>query len=229
MFSAQFGQLANALRAAGLSPDAANQVAAILGNSQQGAALGARSQVDLTPQSMRYVTPDIRRHQLPSLDFRQSDPDFRQLQFRASEERPVVQQAPTVRGDPAPQSTDSTFRVKGGNFLNAKGTGDSVQVDMKIEGTGRGALIDHQSGSIVGKDYRCEADDSGLRFFIEETGTELVWKLMLKEFLARAGEPVDVVTGVALTHEGLTMSLRTVRVLAFEGEERQSVIPTSGC
>lgn len=227
MFSAQFGQIANALRSAGLPAEASTKIAAILANGVQAIAVSNPTQVDLTPASMRYVTPDVRRHQLTSLDFRQGDPDYRPYQLEGSEERRRAVPASSVRSEQSPQQTDSTYRVAGGSFMEAKGIGDSVQVGMKVNGYGRMALIDHQSNSFSAKNFRCESDDSGLRFFIEETGTELVWKLMLGDYLAGRGE-IEVVTGVALTDVGLTIRKRSVRVLSA-GEETTEVIPTSGC
>lgn len=232
MFSAQAGQLANALKAAGLRPDAAHQIAAILGNGVQNLVRTNPESVDLTPQSLRYVTPDVRKYELQGLDFRQADPDYRPYQLETSEERPSPKQASSVRSDPAPQKTQATYRVKGGKFTEARGTGEAVQVDLKVAGNGRVALLDPQSNTIVGKNLRCETDASGLRFFIEETGTELVWKLALSDFLSglllNAGEEIDVVTDIALGGDGLQITKKRVRVLTAE-DIPAPPIPTTSC
>lgn len=227
MFSAQAGQIANALKAAGLSPDAAQKIASILGNGVQNLVRTNPETVDLTPESLRYVTPERRTYELPGLDFRQADPDWRPSQFETSEERPDPQQAQTLRREPSPQQTTSTYRVKSGKFTEAKGTGDSVQVDLRVTGKGRGALIDQQGNTLVGKTFRCEADEN-LRFFIEETGTELVWKLQLGDFLATFGTEVEVVTDVVLTDTGLDIQKRKIRVLGI-GDDSVSQIPTDSC
>lgn len=232
MFSAQAGQLANALKAAGLRPDAAHKIAAILGNGVQNLVRTNPESVDLTPQSLRYVTPDVRKYELQGLDFRQADPDYRPYQQETSEERPAAQQASSVRSDPAPQKTQATYRVKGGKFTEARGTGEAVQVDLKVAGNGRVALLDPQSNTIVGKNLRCETDASGLRFFIEETGTELVWKLALSDFLSsllyNAGEEIDVVTDITLGGDGLQITKKRVRVLTAE-DILAPPIPTTSC
>lgn len=228
MFSAQAGQIANALRSAGLSPDAAQKIAAILGNGVQNLVRTNPETVDLTPQSMRYVTPERRTYQLPGLDFRQGDPDYRPTMFETSENRPLAQQASTVRREPSPQQTTATYRVQGGQFTEAKGKGESVQVDLKVNGNGRVALLDPQSNTILGKNVRCEADDSGLRFFIEETGTELVWRLQLADYLASIGGEVDVVTGVELSDSALVFSRKRIRTLGADDIEPVT-IPLSTC
>jgi hypothetical protein len=231
MFSAQAGQIANALKAAGLRPDAAHKIAAILGNGVQNIVRTNPESVDLTPQSLRYVTPDVRKYELQGLDFRQADPDYRPYQQETSEERPSAQQASSVRSDPAPQKTQATYRVKGGKFTEARGTGEAVQVDLKVAGNGRVALLDPQSNTIVGKNLRCETDASGLRFFIEETGTELVWKLALSEFLEGlllgAAKEIEVVTDVSLGANGLEISKKTIRVLAVSDAAGGSIATTS--
>lgn len=232
MFSAQAGQLANALKAAGLRPDAAHKIAAILGNGVQNLVRTNPESVDLTPQSLRYVTPDVRKYELQGLDFRQADPDYRPYQQETSEERPRPQQASSVRSDPAPQKTQATYRVKGGKFTEARGTGEAVQVDLKVAGNGRVALLDPQSNALVGKNIRCETDASGLRFFIEETGTELVLKLALSDFLSsllyNAGTEIDVVTNISLENGGLQITKSRVRVLTAE-DIPAPPIPTTTC
>ena len=170
-------------RAAGIAPDAAHKIAAILGNGVQNIVRTNPEEVDLTPAALRYVTPQRRIHELPALDFRQGDPDFRPAQAQPGEARPAPKQADAVQRQIAPQQSEATYRVQGGRFTEAKGTGAAVQVDLKVSGAGRLALLDQQSNTIVGKSFRCEADDSGLRFFIDETGTEVVWKLMLAEYV----------------------------------------------
>lgn len=227
MFSAQAGQIANALRAAGLAPDAAQKIAAILGNGVQNLTRTNPETVDLTPAALRYVTPERRTYQLPGLDFRQGDPDYRPQRFEGSEERPATKQADTLRSEPAPQATQAIYRVKGGKFTEAKGTGEAVQVDLKVAGAGRHALLDPQSNSIIGKDFRCQSD-SDLRFFIEETGTELVWKLQLDGFFAALGTEVEVVTDVTLGANGLEITKKVVRVLSVQNAESGS-IPTTSC
>jgi len=227
MFSAQAGQIANALKSAGLAPDAAQKIAAILGNGVQNLVRTNPETVDLTPEALRYVTPERRTYQLPGLDFRQGDPDFRPQQLETSEERSAAQQASTVRREPAPQQTTATYRVKGGKYTDAKGTGESVQVDLKVTGNGRVALLDSQSNTIVGKTLRCEADDSGLRFFLEETGTELVLRLQLGAFLFAFGQEIEVVTGVSLGANGLEIAKKTVRVLTAAPAASDSIATTS--
>jgi hypothetical protein len=227
MFSAQAGQIANALKAAGLAPDAAQKIAAILGNGVQTLVRTNPETVDLTPEAMRYVTPERRTYQLPGLDFRQGDPDYRPTLLETSEERRVAQQASTVRREPSPQQTTATYRVQGGQYTEAKGRGESVQVDLKVNGSGRVALLDPQSNTVLGKNVRCEADDSGLRFFIEETGTELVWRLQLSDFLSAFGQEIDVVTGATFDGTTLTFPKKRIRVLAAEDIAPDTISTTS--
>jgi len=227
-YQEQAGQLVNAFRSAGFSPDAAQKIAAILANGYQHITRTNPETVDLTPPEMRYVTPEARKYQLQELDFRQGDPDYRPYQLQASENRPNAKQASTVRGEPAPQRTAATYRVLGGKLTEAKGTGDAVQVNVKVTGNGRGVLLDQQGNSLVGKNFRCEADDTGLRFYIEETGTELVWKLQLGDFLAYYGTTVEVVTGITLGVNGLEVTKKAIRVLDV-ADMQPEIISTISC
>lgn len=229
MFSAQAGQIANALKAAGLAPDAANKIAAILGNGVQNLVRTNPEQVDLTPQSLKYVTPDVRKYELQGLDFRQADPDYRPYQLETSENRRPVTQASSVRDEPPPQKTTATYRVQGGQFTDARGSGESVQVNLRFSGTGKHPIMDSQSNTVVGKSFRCEADQ-GLPFFIEETPQEVVWKLQLSEFLQGVllGTVVDVVTDVSLQDGNLVFSRQRVRVLSAEVID-PAVIETTSC
>lgn len=230
MFSAQAGQIANALKAAGLSPDAANKIAAILGNGVQNLTRTNPEKVDLTPQSLRYVTPDTRKYELQGLDFRQADPDYRPYQLETSENIKPVTQASSVRGEPAPQKTTATYRVQGGKFTDARGSGESVQVDLRVAGSGRYPTLDAQGNSIVGKNFRCEADQ-GLPFFIEETSQEVVWKLQLREFLDGTVfgnvEEIEVLTGVSFGEGGLVFTRKKVLVLAQEDLDPVTIGTTS--
>ena len=229
MFSAQAQQLANALKSAGIRPDAAQQIAAILGNGFQTLVRTNPETIDTTPPQLKFVDPDIRRYQLQGLDFRQADPDFRPTRLSPAENRQEQTQQSNQSTSTAPQRTSTPFAVAPGRFMDVKSGADKTQIDLRVTGNGRVALIDSQANSLVGKGMRCESDASGLRFFVEETGTEIVFKLGLGEYLQNFGtQEFPVVTGLALTDQGLFATTAMVRVLsAVEGETIQ--IPVSGC
>lgn len=232
MFSAQAGQLANALKMAGLAPDAAHKIAAILGNGIQNLVRTNPESVDLTPASLKYVTPSVRKHELPGLDFRQADPDYRPYQLQSSEERPQTTPAANVRSEPASQQTTATYRVRGGKFTDVSGKGDAAQVDLRISGSGPIPTVDTQGNTLVCKSLRCESD-SNLRFFIEDSGSELIWKLQigafLEDLLSRVGTEVEVVTGVHLSGGSLHIATRTIRVLSAGDIYGGWQIPVTAC
>jgi len=229
MFSTQANHIANALKSAGIPPDAAIRIAAILGNGFQQVTRTNPETVDLTPQQMRFVTPDVRRHQLQGLDFRQGDPYYQPYQLEATEERRLPRPADTVRSEPSPQATNATYRMNGGKFTEAKGVGGSVQMDLRFQGQGRLPLLDHQSNTIVGKNMRAESDDSGLRFQIEETGTELVWKLQLSEYLDKL-PAISVITGLSFEGTNLRLKVTTIKVVSWQEMPDMTVpIPVTEC
>jgi hypothetical protein len=219
------GQLADALRAAGMAPDAANRVAQILG------AIGVSEkvspqQVDTTPQSMRYVTRGVRKHELTNFDYRDDDPYYRKPRGNTSENRTRPEQPSTLRTPQAPQQTETPFNVSGGSFTTSVTRGDQIAVGLNIKGPDRSiATVDGTSNAIIGKRVRAETDASGLRFFVEENAQELVWKL---QFFASGSEGLWVVTDVALTDRGLVIKKRRIAALD-DGEEEETVISTVSC
>lgn len=187
-------QLANAFKDAGLSPDAAARIANILGNSQQELRRGSRERVDLTPASLRLVDPDTRKHELTELDFLQREGEYRRPVIQESEDRPLPQQSPAVVSLVSPQSSAASFRVGSGLFTDARGAGDQVHVDLRVGGSGRMPVLDAQANMLVGKTFRVEAGGNGknlLRFFLEETGQEIIWRLQMENL-----EYTQVVTDV---------------------------------
>lgn len=219
------GQLADALRAGGFPPDAANRIAQILGAAVSAGRV-VPQEVDTTPRSMRYVTRGIRKHELTNFDFRDSDPYYRKPRGTASEDRERPEPVSTVRTEQSPQQTDSPFNVAGGSFTSSITRGDQVSVGLNINGPDRSiATVDSTSNAIVGKRVRAETDASGLRFFIEETGQELVWRL---QFFAGGDAGLEVVTGVELTPAGLVVTKQRIAAIG-SGEEEETVIPTVSC
>lgn len=219
------GQLADALRAAGLSPDAANRIAQVLGAAVPSERV-VPQEVDTTPQAMRYVNRNIRKHHLTNFDFRDDDPYYRKARVNSSEDRTRPEPVSTVRAEQSPQQTDSPFNVSGGSFVTSVTRGDQVAVGLNVGGPDRSlATVDTTSNAIIGKRPRAETDASGLRFFIEETGQELVWKL---QFFGGDQEGLEVVTGVELTARGLVVTKTRIAAIGT-GEEEETVIETVSC
>lgn len=238
MFQPQFSSLVAALKAAGLASDAATTIARVLANPQQVGRSGPVA-VDTTPRNLRRVTPDARKHTLPSLDFREGDPDYRHPRLATSEEKPEPEQPPNLQIAVAPQQVNNVaFNVAPGGFANAVPRGKAVEVGMRIKGPDRSVTtIDATSSSLVGKRIRAEADArTGLRFFIEDTGQELVWKLQaIPQEQEIVSDPpacestVNVVTDVRLESEGLVVEKRTLTVCYVLDPPTTSVIPTDDC
>jgi hypothetical protein len=191
---------------------------------------------------MRRVTPDARKYTLPNLDFKEGDPYHTPPRIPPSEERPEPEQPPTVQIAYAPQQVNNiAFNVAPGGFANAVPRGKAVEVGMRVKGPDRSvATIDTVSSSLVGKRIRAEADArTGLRFFIEDTGQELVWKLQAipqEEEVVVVDPPppecelrVDVVTDVRLEESGLVVEKRTIGVCYMLDPPTTSTIPTDDC
>jgi hypothetical protein len=227
MFQRQFGDITSALTRAGIDPSAAAAIARILSNTAQTTRTGPQ-EIDLTPPSLRQVDADSRRYTLTNLDFREADPYYRKQRFASGEGRSQPVQQSTVSASVAPQQTSAAFNVNSGSFTNTVSTGDAVQVGLRVSGPDQSvATLDGSSNTLVGKKVRAETDASGLRFFVEETAGELVWKL---QFFSGGGSSgnIDVVTDVRLTAAGLEVEKRSVFAL-FYGDATTTTIPVTSC
>jgi hypothetical protein len=222
----QFGSLTQAFVRAGLKADIAAEIAYILANPSQEVLTGPQT-VDTTPRGMRMVTPEDRKYVLRNLDFRDADPDHRKQRIPMTEDKPRPQPPSTVRETQAPQQTESKFNVDTGGFTEARSTGDSVQVGLRIRGPEQSvATIDSAGNSLVGKSIRAETDASGLRFFIESSGEELVWKLQSVGTGETGG--IEVVTDVRLSSSGLEITKQ--RLVVFKsGDPTTDIIPVDSC
>lgn len=241
MFQQQFGALASALKAAGLPHDSATAIARILANPQS-THRSSPLEIDSTPRNMRLVTRDARKHTLPGMDFREGDPDYRSPRIPSSEEQPEVEPPPNVQIAVAPQQVNNiAFNVAPGGFANAIPRGKAVEVGMRVKGPDRSvATLDTTSSSIVGKRIRAEAAPlTGLRFFIEDTGQELVWKLLPEDRERNLGEDivdpppcktsVQVVTDVRLESAGLVVEKKMLVVCDAIDPPTTATIQTDEC
>lgn len=241
MFQPHFSSLVSALKAAGIGTESATIIARVLTNPQQGGRSGPVT-LDTTPRNMRRVTPDARTHTLPGLDFMEGDPDYRSPRIPTSEEQPEPEQPPNVQLAVAPQQVNNvTFNVAPGGFANAVPRGRAVEVGMRVKGRdGSVATIDNPSSSLVGKRVRAEADPlTGLRFFVEDTGQELVWKLQAVPQEEVAVDPppeppacettVEVVTDVRLEASGLVVEKKRLVVCDAIEPPTTTTIPADDC
>lgn len=240
MFQPQFASLVAALKGAGIGADAATTIARVLTNPQHVGRSGP-SEVDTTPRNLRRVTPDARRHTLPGLDFRDGDPDYRHPRLPTSEEQTEPEPPPNIQIDVAPQQVNNiAFNVAPGGFANAIPRGKAVEVGMRVKGPDRSvATLDTTSSSIVGKRIRAEADpQTGLRFFIEDTGQELIWKIQPTQQQPQdpSAPPPDpptwekrvrVVTNVRLEPEGLLVDTITLVVSDAYSTKTKAILTTS--
>lgn len=177
-------RIAAILRAAGLPLRQASELANVLGGTSQKLKAGKDLEQDTTPSDLRDVTADARRHHLTAVDFRKGDPDYRPPKIGDSEARRVPQPDPSVKRQPAPQETDASYSLVDGAYTTAVAADGAVAVNLSVQGSGRAMMLDPPSNTIVGKTLRCEAGGGGsnqslVRFFIEETGQEVVWKLQM--------------------------------------------------
>jgi len=227
-FSEQRQQLRGALVAAGLSPDAATQIANILGNSAQEMRHAGAVEVDTTPDGMRLVTPDARRLRFPNLDNRKADPDHRPSRTPPSEERREAEPDPNVVAIVAPQQTDANFQVAAGALTDVQGNGQAAQVNVRNFVAARPqnglpvALLDSQANRIVGKAPRAQVgqNDGTARLDIQETGQEVLLNLQM---LNRS--EYDVVTKVEYV-DGKGLEITYERIKAWDQQkERVDTIP----
>lgn len=214
-FGEQRQQLRLALVAAGLSPDAATQIANILGNSAQGLRHAGPVEVDSTPADLRQVGPEQRKQRFLNLDFRDGDPDYRPQRTAPSEERREKEPEPNIVPVVAPQSTDATFRVAPGSITDVAGDGRAAQVNVRNTVAGRPvaglpvAMLDSQANQLVGKAPRAQVgqNDGTARLDIQENGREVLWNLQM---LNRS--EYDVVTKVEyISGRGLEITYERIK------------------
>lgn len=223
-YADQRGMLRNALASAGLDADAAANIANILANSVQDALQSGRTRQDTTPDGLRLVGPDDRKHVFQNLDFRAGDPDHRAQRTATSEQGTRPQPAPNVTESVAPQQTSATFRVSGGALSDASGAGDSVEVSVRSrvakQPPGRlpVTMMDRQSNSLVGKEIRANAggDDGRVRLSVEEGQRDLSWNLQL-ENIAR----YRVITGIEY-EPGVGLRVQYSTISAWDERKRET-------
>jgi hypothetical protein len=229
-FSEQRQQLRKALVSAGLSPDAATQIASILGNSAQEMRHAGPVEIDSTPADMRMVTPEKRRLRFPNLDFRPADPDHRPQRTAPSEQRPEKEPEPNVVPVAIPQQAPAQFRVAPGSLTDVAGNGQAAQVSVRNVVAGRPAnglpvaMLDSQANQLVGKSPRAQVghNDGTARLDIQETGREVLWNLQM---LNRS--EYDVVTKVEFI-DGRGLEVTYERIKAWnERKERVDTIPVT--
>jgi hypothetical protein len=190
-YQLQYRALAEEFRKAGLGPESAIRIAQILANASQPRRSGP-VEVDTTPAGIRSVSSDRRKFQLTNLDFLDGDPYHRKRRLEASENRQAPTQPSALQTAQSPQATDAPFSISPGSFTEARVQSDGVTVGLKTTGSGAFLTQDAASGSLVGRSLRADADSSDggfLRFFIEEQGSEYVFRLQtdyarLREFIA---------------------------------------------
>jgi hypothetical protein len=225
-YALQNGQIRGVLVANGFPADLATQLANILANGAQQMRLSGERTTDTTRPGMRMVTPDARKHQFPNLDFRPGDPDHRVRRTPASEEKRLPAPEPSVRTEQAPAETLAMFGVEGGAYTDAKGMGNSVQVNLRTSGPGRMPVFDPPSNSLVGKTFRAESNSDDLRLFIVENGQEVIWKAQVAPRAVNDEAAITVVTGLKwVQDEGLEVTTQKVFVLRAEKTTSTYVIP----
>lgn len=178
-FQLQQAAIAAELRRAGIDADAANRIAAILGNSSQQVRTGPQTQ-DLTPDAMRKITPQVRKYQLQNVDFLEGDPDYRRAQTQPSENKSMPTQASTVRSDSSPQQSQDSYRVSQGDFTSVRTDGDKVSIGLRVTKTGPFVTQDPATGSLIGRNFVAQSrpgDQGKIKLSIEEAGANTIWKL----------------------------------------------------
>lgn len=222
-FSLQNSQIRGALEAAGIPAAQAATIANILGNAAQAMRHSGVIEHDRTPQALRIVGPDARRHVFTELDFPQQDPDHRKPKTPPSERPVAPQPEPTVLVSLAPQQAPDAFRVAGGAYTSANGIGEATKVDLNVRFDGPCLFAEPATNTLHGKGLRAEAggrDDGRVRFWIEERDAEAVWRLQMINVRRQ-----DVVTGVE--HQpgrGLVVTYQTIDAWSI-GEPWRKLLP----
>lgn len=183
-------QLISELQKAGIPRKNAVAIGRIFGNSLQEMRRGPETK-DLTSPKMRLVGKEKRIQEFKNIDFLEGDPDYRKFKKQLSEDKPEPVQVSTVQADKDPNTTDDSFGVTAGPFVEVESQGDGVKVGLRVVGVQPILCQDSESGSLVGKSLRCNAgQQTGLiNFNVEPRGEELIINLSID--LARLAAAVQ--------------------------------------
>ena len=174
----QMAQLIAEFQKAGLPRKNAVAIGRILGNSLQEMRRGPETK-DLTNPKMRQVGKTKRKQQFKDIDFLEGDPDYRKFKKQLSEDKKEPKQASTVQGDKDPNTTEDSFGVSGGSFVEVESQGEGVEVSLNVVGTHPIMCQDAESGTIIGKKLRANAGqkNAGINFYVEAREDEFILNL----------------------------------------------------
>ena len=209
----QMAQLVSEFQKAGLPRKNAVAIGRILGNSLQEMRRGPETK-DVTNPKMRQVDSNRRTQQFKNIDFPQGDPDYRKTRKQLSENKPRPTQASTVQRDKDPTSTENSFNVSSGPFVQVEPSADGVEVGLRIVGTSPIMTQDAESGAIIGKRIRCNAGQQTalINFNLEPRDDEYILNLsldlnalaeILQEIIAGNNQENESQTGQPGTGGGL--------------------------
>lgn len=189
----QMAQLISELQKAGIPRKNSVAIGRILGNSLQEMRRGPETK-DVTNPKMRQVDGNRRTQQFKNLDFPQGDPDYRKPRKQSSENKPRPTQASTVQRDKDPNTTENSFNVSSGPFVQVEPSSDGVEVGLRIVGTSPIMTQDAESGAIIGKSIRCNAGQQTalINFNLEPRDDEYILNLSL-DLNALAATLADII------------------------------------
>lgn len=225
MFQNQHGAIESALRAAGIPASSAVAIARILSNVS--ASYRVKDlETDTTPRNMRQVGKQDART-LPNLEFRESDPYHRRQRTSLSENRELPKQGNSLLSEVSPQQTDAKNGLRDGAYTEVVSAGNESAVNLRVRGVDNGiAVVDAADNAVIAKYVRAESNANGLRFFVQETDTEVVWKLAIDPTQA---VPIDVVTDVKLGNNAIEITKQTIYPVMIGQNVDAEDIPVVEC
>lgn len=154
--AANSGDLAQSLIEGGLSATAARIIANALANAQSPQLSAGNDRIDNTPkEQLRLITPDIRRYQLPNLDYSPSEPFQKRLSsnqgkyLAPSPDHPYTDSQPLSPTPPIGQRA-----VRGSDYITVTNTVENnasvaeVSLDLRLDVGGRHLRLDPSTKSI---------------------------------------------------------------------------------
>lgn len=225
MFQNQHGAIESALRAAGIPASSAVAIARILSNVSASYRV-KNLETDTTPRNMRQVGQQDART-LPNLEFREADPYHKRQRTALSENKELPTQADSLLSGVAPQQTDAKNGLRDGAYTEVVSVGNESAVNLRVRGVDNGiAVLDRSDNAVVSKYIRAESNANGLRFFIQTTDTEVVWKLAIDVTQA---VPIDVVTDVKLGNDAIEITKQTIYPVMIGPVVEAEDIPVVEC
>jgi hypothetical protein len=222
MLTKQAVRLEQALIDGGVNPLAANSAMSAVGNCSQALIHRGPVSVDSTPPDFKFVTPELRKFRFPNLEQVSGEmPRIRPPQEEKEEEDDRLPPEPQKENLPLrepfqPTNTNNfnaKLRISAGPFIRVDGPSASPRVSLNGSG-GNGEVAAFEGNSLRGRRLTVKSSNEKV-LKVERNGLEFT--------IQPKGETIEVITGIAIEGERLTLRKRPMFGFAVGAEVDDSI------